>query len=64
LAASAGEWCDKLWRLIEDPLLRRKIGMAGRETVEREYSFAVNAPKLLEVLNTTLASPATARGLP
>lgn len=50
LAASNGEWCDKLLRLVADPLLRRNIGLAGRETVEKEYSFAVNAPKLLEVL--------------
>lgn len=64
LAASEGEWCDKLLRLIEDPLLRHKIGVAGRETVEKEYSFAVNAPKLLAVLNATLASPATRGGVP
>lgn len=50
LAASHQEWCGKLLSLIQDPALRRKIGMAGRETVEAEYSLTTNAPKLLEVL--------------
>lgn len=57
LATSEAEWCDKLRLLIEDPFLRRKIGLAGRETVERQYSLEGNAPKLLEVLNLTLSRP-------
>jgi glycosyltransferase involved in cell wall biosynthesis len=53
LATSEAEWCDKLAWLIEDPSLRRRIGAAGRETVEREFSLLVNAPKLLEALRAT-----------
>jgi glycosyltransferase involved in cell wall biosynthesis len=59
LATSEEEWCDKIRCLVDDPVLRQKIGMAGRETVEKHYSLAVNAPKLLEVLNTTLPGQTT-----
>jgi len=47
LATSEKEWCDKLALLLKDPELRRKIGLAGRKTVEEQYSIDVNAPKLL-----------------
>jgi glycosyltransferase involved in cell wall biosynthesis len=54
LATSEGEWCEKLRWLIEDPQLRRKIGAAGRETVEKHYSLAVNGPKLVDALQAAL----------
>lgn len=44
------EWIDKLGLLIEDPILRQKIGLAGRKTVEQKYSVKVNAPKFLEII--------------
>ena len=47
LATSEREWCDKLLLLIKDPELRRKIGLAGRKTVEERFSLDVNAPKLV-----------------
>lgn len=43
LAGSTQEWVDKLARLIEDPELRRTMGIAARRTVEERYS--VNAWK-------------------
>jgi len=50
LAASEQEWCDKLLLLLKNPELRRKLGLAGRKTVEERYSVSVNAPKLLQSL--------------
>ena len=38
LAASDEEWFEALSRLIEDGALRRRIGQAGRRTVEEHYS--------------------------
>lgn len=50
LANSDKEWIEKLSLLIEDSALRFRMGMAGRHTVEEEYSLKVNAPSFLEVL--------------
>jgi glycosyltransferase involved in cell wall biosynthesis len=50
LARTLEEWQEKLQGLIEDATLRRRIGLAGRAMVEREYSLRVTAPKLLNVL--------------
>jgi L-malate glycosyltransferase len=52
LASCEEEWIQKLSFLIERPELRRSIGMAGRETVEKRYSLKINAPKFVEVLNS------------
>lgn len=49
LADTEQKWVEKLSSLIEDSLLRHKIGMAGRKVVEERYSLAVNAPKFLEI---------------
>jgi len=49
LADGAEEWIEKLKLLIHSSELRRKIGRAGRETVEQEYSAKVVAPKVLEI---------------
>ena len=50
LASSEEEWCEKLSLLLKDAKLRRKLGVAGRKTVEERYSLEVNAPKLLKIL--------------
>lgn len=50
LADGDSEWLEKLSLLIRDRELRRKIGSAGRRTVEERYSVKVNFPKLLEIL--------------
>lgn len=44
------EWIEKISRLIENAELRKKIGLAGRETAEKRFSFRVNAPKYLEII--------------
>jgi glycosyltransferase involved in cell wall biosynthesis len=52
LANSQEEWLEKISLLIESPELRKKIGLAGRKTVEERYSVKVTAPKYLEVLRS------------
>ncbi len=49
LAGDKAEWIKKLKQLIHSPRLRREIGLAGRKTVEQEYSAKAIAPKVLEV---------------
>lgn len=50
LASTREEWIEKLSMLIENADLRKRIGLAGRKTVEERFSVNVNAPKYLEVL--------------
>lgn len=52
LAADKAEWVEKIKLLAHAPELRRKIGIAGRETVEREYSAKVIAPKVAEIFRS------------
>lgn len=54
LAAGKDEWIEKLKMLIHSAKLRRKIGVAGRETVEKEYSAKVVAPLVLEVFRSAV----------
>ncbi len=56
LAGNKAEWIEKIKVLIHEPELRRKLGPAGRETVEREYSAKVVAPKVLEVFRSAARS--------
>lgn len=50
LAATNEEWVEKLTRLMEDPELRRRMGVEARKTVEEKYSVETNLPKLMEVI--------------
>jgi len=48
--ANGEEWIEKLSALIENSCLRKELGQAGREAVEKKYSLKVNAPKLKYVV--------------
>jgi glycosyltransferase involved in cell wall biosynthesis len=50
LASSPAEWEGALERLLRDPALRQAVSARGRETVERRYSLAAHAPRLLAIL--------------
>ena len=52
LATSDKEWVEKLSLVLENPLLRHKLGIAGRRTVESKYSVQANAPKWIDVLRS------------
>lgn len=54
-ATSTAEWVATLERLLVDAALRRRIGLAGRRRVEQEFSAAVQAPRVFDVLRATAA---------
>ncbi len=54
LALSEAEWVDKLSRLLRDAELRRRLGDAGRATVEQRYSAAIQAPRVYEIFKSVL----------
>lgn len=50
LASNDDEWVEKLSLLIENPELRRNMGLSGRKTVEEKYSLKVNVPVFLDII--------------
>jgi glycosyltransferase involved in cell wall biosynthesis len=56
LATSREEWEWALRTLSADPILRRRMGKAGRAKVEREYSLQVAAPLLARWLAEAASS--------
>jgi glycosyltransferase involved in cell wall biosynthesis len=50
LAATADDWDESLGRLVADPALRDRLGMAGRQTVEAHFSMSLSATVLARVL--------------
>ena len=55
LAATPDEWRVKLAALIDDADLRRRIGAAGRRTIQEHYSLRVTAPRVAAVMEAALA---------
>lgn len=56
LARDEAEWLAALRRLQADPALRRSMGEAGRRHVETQYSLAVLAPRLAEIIRQAVGS--------
>jgi glycosyltransferase involved in cell wall biosynthesis len=54
LAADGSDWERQLARLIESAELRQRLGAAGRRSVKEQYSLAVLAERLAEMLNGNL----------
>jgi glycosyltransferase involved in cell wall biosynthesis len=52
LAGSTAEWLEKIKHLMHSAELRQKLGRAGRETVEQEYSAKMIAPGVLEIFHS------------
>lgn len=52
LPGSEAEWIDVLSRLIEQPQLRRDVGLRGRRRVEDHYSAKSWAPRVGEILQS------------
>jgi len=40
---------DAILKMIRDPDGRERMGKAGREKVEREFTFDAQVPKLIEI---------------
>jgi L-malate glycosyltransferase len=55
LAADEKEWMESIVRLIDDAGLRKRMGLAGRKTVEDLYSVKANFSKYLEVFKTVIS---------
>lgn len=54
LAESTDDWVNALESLRADSDLCRRMGRAGREKAEREYSLQVTAPKLAALLKSSV----------
>lgn len=50
LAETPQEWSDALKTLIHDPVLRKRMGAAGRKRVEASYSLQVYGPRVATML--------------
>lgn len=59
IAASEDEWVEKLSSLLVAQSLRERLGRAGRETVERQYSAKIQAPRVFEVFKSVARGVAT-----
>jgi glycosyltransferase involved in cell wall biosynthesis len=55
LATTPDEWRRKLAALMADAELRRRIGAAGRRTIQERYSLQVNGPRVAAVIAAALA---------
>ncbi|HEY6806489.1 MAG TPA: glycosyltransferase family 4 protein [Pyrinomonadaceae bacterium] len=60
IAGADDEWVEKLSQLVRSRELRRKLGDAGRCTVETKYSAAAQAPRVYEVFKSVIR-PSKAR---
>jgi glycosyltransferase involved in cell wall biosynthesis len=56
MALTNEEWIESIIKLIDDVELRRRMGLAGRKTVEDLYSVKANFPKYLEVFETVTSN--------
>ena len=54
LADSTDEWIDRLKKLINSAEMRKTIGLAGRKTVEENYSAKSQAPRVLEIFESVV----------
>jgi glycosyltransferase involved in cell wall biosynthesis len=54
LADTKDEWIAKLKQLLHSANLRKKLGAAGRETVEESYSAKSQAPRVFEVFESAV----------
>ncbi len=52
LAETPEHWAEALQTLLADPALRQRMGQAGRQKVEQQYSLQVTGPKLASLLMT------------
>jgi glycosyltransferase involved in cell wall biosynthesis len=56
LADGKDQWIEKLKHLIHSPELRKRIGDAGRQTVEEKYSSRIQAPRVFEIFESAINS--------
>lgn len=54
LVTNNDQWYSRLSNLINNPSLRKKIGLKGRLVVEKKYSVKATSPIYLEIINKIL----------
>jgi glycosyltransferase involved in cell wall biosynthesis len=54
LSSTEEEWAEALIKLIDDVELRKRMGLAGRKTVEDLFSVKANFPKYLNVFRSVI----------
>ena len=54
LAENETEWVEKISLLIENPELRKKIGVEARKTVEEKYSVNSQKDRYLDLFKSLL----------
>src|SRR5262249_38732117 len=57
LARTTEDWVRNISTLAEDPVLRRKFALKGRELVERKYSLDGFAETYIKLMREVAASP-------
>jgi glycosyltransferase involved in cell wall biosynthesis len=55
LAATEDQWIDRLTRLLKSAELRKRMGLAGRATVEANYSALSQAPRVYDIFASVVA---------
>jgi len=55
LASTREEWERSLRTLIGDPVLRQRMGRAGRRKVEKEYAIQVTGSRMAHLLRTVIS---------
>jgi len=54
LTTTNEEWVECLIKLIDDKVLRERMGKEGRKRVEEKYSVKANFPAYLKIFNTVI----------
>ena len=54
IAATEDEWVAKLKQLLRSAEMRRRLGLAGRATVESRYSAATQAPRVRDIFESVV----------
>ena len=59
LASTEAEWIAKLGQLLRSAELQRRIGLAGRATIEQTYSAKAQAPRVYEIFRSVRTAAGT-----
>lgn len=56
LADTEDEWVEKMSLLLQSREIRKRLGLAGRQTVEEWYSAKIQAPRVFEIFKSVVRS--------